>query len=56
MLYVAIAANLAIALSRYAAAAITGSSAMLAEAFHSTRISCNELLLIVGIKRSEPSR
>jgi divalent metal cation (Fe/Co/Zn/Cd) transporter len=38
MLYVAIAANFAIALSRYAAAAITGSSAMLAEAFHSTRI------------------
>jgi len=53
VLYVAIAANFAIALSKYAAAAITGSSAMLAEAFHSTADSCNELLLIFGIKRSE---
>jgi cation diffusion facilitator family transporter len=52
VLYVAIAANIAIALSKYAAAALTGSSAMLAEAFHSTADSCNELLLIVGIKRS----
>ena len=52
VLYVAIAANFAIALSKYAAAAITGSSAMLAEAFHSTADSCNELLLIFGIKRS----
>ncbi len=53
VLYVAIAANFAIALSKYAAAAITGSSAMLAEAFHSTADSCNELLLVFGIKRSE---
>ena len=52
VLYVAITANIAIALSKYAAAALTGSSAMLAEAFHSTADSCNELLLIVGIKRS----
>jgi hypothetical protein len=44
VLYVAIAANNAIALSKYAAAALTGSSAMLAEAFHSTADSCNELL------------
>jgi cation diffusion facilitator family transporter len=52
VLYIAIAAHLAIALSKYAAAAVTGSSAMMAEAFHSTADSCNELLLIVGIKRS----
>ena len=52
VLYVAIAANIAIALSKYAAAALTGSSAMLAEAFHSTADSCNELLRIVGIKTS----
>jgi len=53
VLYVAIAANFAIALSKYVAAAFTGSSAMLAEAFHSTADSCNELLLIFGIKRSQ---
>ena len=52
VLYVAIAANVAIAISKYVMAAITGSSAMLAEAFHSTADSCNELLLIFGIKRS----
>lgn len=57
VLYVSIAANIAIALSKYAAAALTGSRAMLAEAFHSTADSCNELLLFVGIKRSvRPSR
>jgi cation diffusion facilitator family transporter len=53
VLYVAIAANFAIALSKYVAAVCTGSSAMLAEAFHSTADSCNELLLIFGIKRSQ---
>ena len=56
VLYVAIAANFAIALSKYVAAAFTGSSAMLAEAFHSTADSCNELLLIFGIKRSQRPR
>src|SRR6266853_4363488 len=52
VVYVAIAANVAIALCKYVAAIATGSAAMLAEAFHSTADSCNELLLIVGIKRS----
>src|SRR6267154_1300951 len=52
VIYVAIAADLAIALTKYGAAAITGSPAMLAEAFHSTADSCNELLLLLGIKRS----
>ena len=56
VLCVAIAANIAIARSKYAAAAITGSSAMLPEAFHSTADSCNELLLIFGIKRSARPR
>jgi hypothetical protein len=56
VLYVAIAANIAIALSKYAAAAITGSSAMLAGAFHSITDSCNELRLIFGIKRSARPR
>ncbi len=52
VIYAAIAANIAIAICKYAAAAFTGSSAMLAEAFHSTADSGNELLLLVGIKRS----
>ncbi|HEY7096422.1 MAG TPA: cation diffusion facilitator family transporter [Terriglobales bacterium] len=53
VVYAAIAANVGIAISKYVAAAFTGSSAMLAEAFHSTVDSGNELLLLVGIKRSQ---
>ena len=53
VIYVAIAANIAIALTKYGAAAVTGSPAMLAEAFHSTADSCNEWLLLLGIRRSE---
>ena len=48
----AIIANLAIAAAKYTAAALTGSSAMLAEALHSTADTGNELLLLVGMKRS----
>ena len=48
---VAIIANIAIAVCKYVAAAFTGSSAMLAEAFHSTTDIGNELLLLLGIKR-----
>jgi cation diffusion facilitator family transporter len=53
VIYAAIVANVAIAICKYAAAAFTGSSAMLAEAFHSTADSGNELLLLFGIKRSQ---
>jgi cation diffusion facilitator family transporter len=52
VIYAAIIANIAIAVCKFAAAAVTGSSAMLAEAFHSTADSGNELLLLWGIKRS----
>jgi len=53
VVYVAIAANVAIAASKYIAALLTGSSAMMAEAFHTTVDAGNELLLVIGIKRSE---
>src|ERR1041385_5288348 len=53
VVYVAIFANLAIAVSKYLAAGFTGSSAMFAEAFHSTADTGNELLLLLGITRSD---
>ena len=51
--YGAIAANLAIAVMKFVVSLITGSSAMLAEAIHSTADTGNELLLLLGIKRSK---
>src|SRR5262245_57741932 len=52
VVYVGLIANLAIAIAKYIAAFATGSSSMLAEAFHSTADSGNEILLLIGIKRS----
>jgi cation diffusion facilitator family transporter len=48
----ALGANFAIAIAKYAAAAITGSGSMLAEAVHSTADCGNQLLLLLGLKRS----
>jgi len=48
----ALVANVAIALAKAAAAAVTGSSAMLAEAIHSVADSVNEVLLLVGARRA----
>ena len=48
----ALAANGAIAATKYGAAAITGSSSMLAEAVHSTADCGNQLLLLFGMRRA----
>ena len=49
----ALAANVAVALAKFAAAAITGSSALIAESLHSLADSVNEVLLLVGARRSK---
>lgn len=52
-IFAAIGANLAIAITKFIAAAITGSSAMLSEGIHSTVDTTNELLLLLGIHLSK---
>jgi cation diffusion facilitator family transporter len=46
-------ANFMVMLMKFIAGGFTGSAAMLAEAFHSTADTMNQVLLFIGIKRSE---
>ncbi|WP_311732446.1 cation diffusion facilitator family transporter [Sphingomonas sp. BK580] len=52
MVYVALAGNVLVAASKFVAAGVTGSSALLTEAVHSSADTTNQILLIVGGRRS----
>ncbi len=52
-IYTALGANLLIAITKLVAALFTGSSAMVSEGIHSLVDTSNEVLLLLGIKRSQ---
>jgi cation diffusion facilitator family transporter len=51
-IFYALAANLGIAICKFAAAAFTGSGSMFAEAIHSTADCGNQVLLLFGLKQA----
>jgi cation diffusion facilitator family transporter len=53
VVYAALAGNFFVAASKFVAAALSGSSAMLTEAIHSTSDCTNQLLLLIGVRRGE---
>jgi cation diffusion facilitator family transporter len=52
-IYAALSANLAIAVAKYAVAIISGSTALFAEAVHSTSDTLNQILLLIGKKQAK---
>ena len=52
-IFLALGANVAIAIAKLAAALKTGSGSMMAEAIHSFSDSINQVLLLIGIKKSK---
>jgi len=52
-IYSALIANLLISITKFVAAAVTGSSAMISEGIHSLVDTGNEVLLLYGMKRSK---
>ena len=53
VIYAALAGNGLIAVTKFIAAAITGSSAMLSEGIHSAVDTTNQMLLLYGLRRSK---
>ncbi|RFC65165.1 cation diffusion facilitator family transporter [Fulvimarina endophytica] len=51
--FAAMAANLAIAATKFGAALMTGSSSMLAEGIHSVIDTFNQVMLLIGMKRAK---
>ncbi len=52
VIYIALTGNFLVAISKFVAAAMTGSSAMLSEGVHSVIDTANELLLLYGMRRA----
>src|SRR5436309_12400150 len=52
VVYAALLGNVLVALTKFAAARLTGSSAMVSEAIHSLVDTGNEILLLYGLRRA----